>query len=295
MTAKHYALTVIIAEEMALQNLPGIFLNLQPERHPSVEFLVCSNSDLSQLSAVPDKENVRIIPAQSGSRIPLLWRDGILAARADKVALTTAQCVPSKTWVNQLLAYPLNENQVAVGGAIENVKDDTAVGRMIYLLRYVRYTKARQSGEVEDLAADNALYRKADILAHRDLLEIGFWEPSFHERFIAQGKKMWFDNELIVVHTNCYSSRQFINQRYSHGVEFGMARAKMMRFTKRLLMIGLSPLIPVVFTRKIIARARLDKQFTLGLNGDLFWLLVFVLAWSVGETVGYIKKDEIRS
>ena len=106
---------------------------------------------------------------------------------------------------------------------------------------------------------------------------------------------MTFDNDLVVVHRNCYSTRQFIHQRFSHGIEFGMARAKVMNAPRRLMMIALSPLIPVVFTRKIMAAARRDKQFNLGLNRDMFWLLVFVLAWSIGETVGYAKKQETQS
>jgi hypothetical protein len=286
----HYDLTVIIAEEMASANLRNVFIRLQPENYPAVEFLVCSGSDSSLLGVVPDRQNVRIVRAQSDNRIPLLWRDGIRAAQAEKVALTTAHCVPSNDWLERLLAYPLEGNQVAVGGAIENAQNDTRIGRVIYLLRYVRYTKSRLSGPAEDLAADNALYRKADILAHKDLLEIGFWEPSFHERFLAEGKSMKFDNELIVVHHNCYSAKQFVLQRYSHGVEFGIARAKAMSGAKRLMMIALSPLIPLVFTRKIIAAARRDQRFDLGLNREMGWLLVFVLAWSAGETVGYIKK-----
>jgi hypothetical protein len=56
------------------------------------------------------------------------------------------------------------------------------------------------------------------------------------------------------------------------------------------MMIALAPLIPVVFTRKIMASARQDNRFNLGLNREMGWLLVFVLAWSAGEAVGYIRK-----
>lgn len=286
----NYELTVIIAEEMATANLQRIFRVLQPENYPRVEFLVCSGSDRSLLCDVPVRANIRIIPAQSDNRIPVLWADGIRAAKAEKVALTTAHCVPRTDWLDRLLAYPLDGIQVGVGGAIENANNDARIDRAIYLLRYARYTVARPSGLAEDLAADNALYRKADILAHEDLLKIGFWEPSFHERFLAEGKSLEFDNKLIVVHHNCYTAKQFVRQRYSHGIEFGAARAKAMTGAKRLMMITLSPLIPVVFTRKVMAYARQDKRFNLALKRDMGWLLVFILAWSAGETVGYIKK-----
>ncbi len=286
-----YKLTVVIAEEMAVANLVEVFDHLQPERYPDVEFLICTASDNLLLSGVPQAVNVRVIPAEPGTRIPLLWRDGIRKAEADKVALTTAHCIPSKQWIEQLLAYDLTDNFVAVGGAIENVKNDNPVGRAIYILRYVNYTKARASGEVQDIAADNALYRKADILRHKDLLDIGFWEPSFHKRFISDGMKMRFDNELTVAHRNRYSVKQFMTQRFSHGIEFGMERAKSMTLAKRLMMIGLSPLIPLVFLRKIMNKTRFDNQFKLRFNLDFFWLFVFILAWALGETIGYGKRS----
>jgi len=144
---------------------------------------------------------------------------------------------------------------------------------------------------VQDIAADNALYRKADILRYEDLLDIGFWEPSFHKRFISDGMKMHFENSLIVVHRNCYSVKQFMNQRYSHGIEFGMERAKSMTLAKRLMMIGLSPLIPLMFLKKIMNKARLDDQFKLRFSLDFLWLFVFILAWALGETIGYGRRS----
>lgn len=288
---KSYELTVIIAEEMALANLPEIFKRLKPERYPDVEFLLCSGSSMSLLVGVPDEDNVRIVQTSRGSRIPLLWRDGIRAARAEKVALTTAHCIPSETWLDQLLTYSLDGNQVAFGGAIANIENDNSIGRMVYLLRYVRFTNVKENGSTDDIAADNAIYRKADILEHDDLLEVGFWEPSFHRRFLNEGKVIQFDNTLLMVHKNCYSARQFICQRYSHGVEFGKARRKLLSPFRRMAMIGLSPLIPVIFIMKIMATARCDKKFSFGFNRDILWLLVFVLAWSAGETIGYIEKD----
>lgn len=296
MTAGHkveavsYALTVIIAEEMAVNNLAAIFLVLQPQLYTNVEFLVCSASDPALLDDVPIADNVRIIVTDVGARIPLLWRDGIEQAGAEKLALTTAQCIPSAGWIKKLLDYSLSDKDVAVGGAISNRENDNAVGRAIYLLRYVNYTQAKSSAMVDDIAADNAVYSKAAIMAHPDLLQLGFWEPSFHQRFIAEGRRMKFDNTLEVVHSNCYSVKQFCAQRYSHGVEFGRARAKSMLLFKRLIMIVLSPLIPLVFLRKILVKARCDRQFNFAPDRDFFWLMVFILAWAAGETVGYIKK-----
>ena len=286
---QRYELTVIIAEEIAVANLGDIFKHLDPKQFPTVEFILCSEKDLSSLSCVPEVSNVRFIQSAPGARIPLLWRDGICAAESDWVALSTAHCIPSITWVKQLLAYDLSKDRVAVGGAIANVASSDAIGRAIYLLRYVNYTEAKSSGQVDDLAADNALYRKADIMAHDDLLDIGFWEPSFHERFIKSGLTMQFDSELLVFHQNRYSVRQFMKQRFDHGIEFGMERAKTMSLAKRMMMILLAPVIPFVFLRKILRTAKKDPQFDNGRSRYFGWVLVFLVSWSLGEVIGYGK------
>lgn len=286
-----YALTIVVAEELALANVSAVMEALSPAKYPQVEFLLCSKHDFSNFENYASQNNVRYIAPRDGDRIPLLWRDGILAASAERVALTTAHCVPSETWVNDLLKIPLSGSETAVGGSIENRPNDNAIGRAIYLLRYVRYTPVHRSGETDDIAADNAIYRRSDILKNRDLLEIGFWEPSFHERYIEQGLSFRFDNSLRVVHHNCYSCAGFMAQRFSHGVEFGQARARQMSWLKRLAMFLAFPLIPIVFGKKILNQAKTDPQFRFGLDIQWFYFLLFLFAWSLGEALGYVKRD----
>lgn len=283
-----YDVTVIIAEELAAGNLQRVFAALDPGRRPRVEFIVCSSSPVAALPGVPELDNVRVLQAAGNARIPVLWRDGIKAASAAYVALTTAHCVPAVDWLDRLLSYDLAGELVAVGGAIENRQGDCAHGRAIHMLRYVRYPKARPATLTSDLAADNAIYRKAAIMAYPELLELGFWEPSFHERFVAGGLVMRYDPELVVIHHNQYGVRQFMAQRYEHGIEFGAARAEAMSTARRCLMLCLSPLIPFVFGRKILTQAH-SYGLRIGSATEAGWLVVFLLAWSVGETLGYLR------
>lgn len=283
------SLSVVIAVQMAQQNLPEIMQRLTCERHPEVEFLVCyadADPDVPRLLA--NQANIRVLHGLPGSLIPHLWRDGILAARHAAVAITTAHCIPDENWLQCLLQANL-QGVAGIGGVFENHADSDAKGWAIFLLRYIAYAPPQAARRIEEIAADNALYRRADILRHEDLLRNGFWEPSFHARFRAGGLPLALDPRLRVIHHNRYGARQFFGQRFAHGREFGLARAARLPWFKRILLIVLSPLLPLVFLRKIITAASRQPQHRRQLRRAFPWLLFFLLGWGLGEARGYLE------
>lgn len=287
-----YKLSVIIAVQYAQQNLPEIVDKLKPIAHPDVEFLFCStDADPATEELLAEFENIRVISGQRGSLIPHLWRDGIIEAQAEKLALGTAHCIPEENWVEQLLAADMT-SLPGIGGVIENDSASGARDWAIYLLRYISFAPPLQKTAVAEIAADNAIYRKADIIKHQDLLKNGFWEPSFHARFRKAGLTLALDPGLCVVHRNLYSSGQFFSQRLSHGKEFGLARAKEISRTKRLLLIVLSPFLPVLFLRKIVTAVIRHGRYKSKLLIAFPWLLLFLLAWGLGEAQGYLAASK---
>ncbi len=286
MTAR--SLSVVVAVQMAQENLPEIMRHLACERHPDVEFLVChADADPDVPRLLTDQGNVRVLQGSPGSLIPHLWRDGILAARNATVAVTTAHCIPDESWVACLLEADMRD-VAGIGGVIRNHPDSDAKGWAIFLLRYISFAPPQAARPVEEIAADNAAYRREDILRHQDLLQDGFWEPSFHSRFRAAGQALVLDPRLRVVHRNRYGAWQFFGQRFAHGRQFGRARAAGLHWVKRMLLIALSPLLPLVFLRKIVRSARRQSQHRRQLRGALPWLLFFLLGWGLGEARGYV-------
>lgn len=282
----HYRLSVIIAEENAAENLPDILRATAPELHRDVEFIISSSSAVAGVPAAATDENVRWLAAEG--RIPLLWRDGILAASADTVALTTAHCIPAPDWIDGLLRIHLEGDLVAVGGAIANPEDAGPLGWAIYLLRYFPYRPHGERRQVQEIAADNSLYLRAAILNHRDLLQPGFWEPTFHRCFHREGRSLHFDPQLVVWHHNRYTTRQFCRQRMDHGFAFGTDRAARMSHGKLLVMTLLSPAIPPVFLSKVLARIRGDRACVPAAIRSLPLLVIFACAWGLGEGKAYL-------
>jgi hypothetical protein len=287
-------LSIIVGIQHAQDNLANIMDALRPAAYPQVEFLFCYTSADPDVPALVGKEGrVRVLRSLDGSLIPHLWRDGILAARGERLATTTAHCIPAADWVEALLAADLGQPAV-LGGTIENHPQSDARGCAIFLQRYSAFAPPQTKHEVRDPAADNALYRRQDLLRHRDLLPGGFWEPSVHDRFRAEGLHLALDPNLRVVHHNRYSARQFMRQRLAHGREFGFTRARGRPLSRRLALLLLAPAVFPLILGRILRRAFGKPILRKQLATAWFWLPVFLLAWVVGEGLGYLASVRAR-
>ena len=279
-------LSIVVGVQHAQDNVVEILGALAPGLHPQVEVLFCHTATDPDVPAlVAAQPQVRVVRGPAGSLIPHLWRDGIMAARGERVATITAHCVPTADWVDRLIAADIDNT--AVGGVIENDANADAKARAVFLLRYAAFAPPETKRYVPDLAADNAVYRRSDLLRHDDLLRLGFWEPSFHSRFRAEGIRLLLDPALRIIHRNCYTAREFVAQRFAHGKEFGLSRGRGRSLARRLLLIFLAPgIFPVLMYRRVTG-SRQKPELRKQLKGAWVWLAIFTLAWAAGETCGY--------
>lgn len=286
-------LSIVVGVQHAQDNVVEILGALAPGLHPQVEVLFCyTAADPGVPALVAAQPQVRVVRGPAGSLIPHLWRDGIMAARGERVATITAHCVPTADWVDRLIAADIDNT--AVGGVIENDANADAKARAVFLLRYAAFAPPETKRYVPDLAADNAVYRRSDLLRHDDLLRLGFWEPSFHSRFRAEGIRLLLDPALRIIHRNCYTAREFVAQRFAHGKEFGLSRGRGRSLARRLLLIFLAPgIFPVLMYRRVTG-SRQKPELRKQLKGAWVWLAIFTLAWAAGETCGYFTSLKDR-
>tara|TARA_R110002095_G_scaffold203314_3_gene185190 strand:+ start:342 stop:1238 length:897 start_codon:yes stop_codon:yes gene_type:complete len=282
------AVSIVVAVEHATQNIAAIIDKINPAIHKEIELIFCfTDADKGLIEGLEKTDNIVLIHNNLDCRIPHLWRDGIRASQANLVALTTAHCIPSEDWVSRLLSIELPSNVAGIGGAIINDNKASAMDWAIYFLRYINYSAPKETMVAYDIAADNAIYNRADIMQYETLLTNGFWEPSFHEVFIKSGKNLRIDPTLVVTHHNAYTAKQFYKQRFEHAKEFGLTRAKGFTFQKRLCYFFMSPVLPLIFLTKIIRTAKKNGQSHQRIGHALPWLLYFLLAWGSGEALGY--------
>lgn len=279
------SLAIIVAVKDAEANLAAILRRLAPKEHLEVEFIFCVAGSDAPAPPTPSP-NVRVVFAAPESLVPHLWRDGILLARADSVALTTAHCIPAPEWVERLLQADTGR-WPGIGGIIDNDPAASAANWAVFFLRYLAFAPPRKAGIVGDLAADNAVYRRAAILAHPDLLAIGFWEPSFHHRFQAAGEALYLEPSIAVIHHGLGSPWRFVGHRYAHGREYGLARASAQLLATRFLLLAASPIVPLLTMARIFRRIFARSRYARHLLRSLPWLCLFVMAWAAGEARGY--------
>ncbi len=285
-------LSLVIAVQGAQANLADTLAALPPDPDGAVEVLICHAADDPVPMDGTPRSDLRRIAGDNGALIPELWRDGILAARGDWVATLTLHCPPRGDWLARALHLIRTEagpQHAGFGGAILRGPDPDRTTRAIHLLRYADADVGPGAGRraVTDVSADNALYRRAPVLACADLLPDGFWEPAYHQRFAEAGLILELVPDLVAVHRNRYSVRGFARQRRRHGRVFGRHRVAAATLGWRALMVAASPATVLVFaakqTRKILARPTLRTDFP----SAALLLYLFMLNWCLGEAAGY--------
>src|SRR4051794_14836381 len=94
-------LSIVVAVKDGASNVPALLAALN-NRDGGTEVILCCagsadcSSDVSQFS----------FPAEA--LVPTLWSEGILRARGNRVALTTAQFIPADYWVERLQSADLD-------------------------------------------------------------------------------------------------------------------------------------------------------------------------------------------
>ena len=293
-------ISVVVAVQHAQANLPAILAALGPGMADGrAEVLICHAADdpvdlgpvdLGPVS-LPPQTGLRVLTGAAGALIPELWRDGILAASADIVATVSAHCLPDADWLDVACGLDMvgadMTGLAGIGGLIVNDPGSDAVGAAIHLLRYHAYATAKAPRAEKEIAADNALYLRAEILACADLLPGGFWEPAFHARFRLRGLGLQLHPALVVRHANRDTPGQFMRQRRRHGYHFGLSRALAAPPARRWLMLLTSPAAFPVFALKLTRSVWRDPVLRRCWWRAAPWLYLFMANWCWGEMRGY--------
>jgi hypothetical protein len=279
-------LSVVVAVKEASASLQAAVDALSAAMRPGVEVVFAvAGATPEPLRALPN--GWRVIEAGADSLVPHLWRDGLAVVRAPRVAFTNSQFAPPPGWIEALLDADL-ERRAAVGGPIAMAEGAGAAAWAVYFLRYSAFAPPIEAGPVREVAADNAVYRRAALTAHPDLLAEGFWEPAFHARFRAEGLGLALDPRLVSTFAGAEPPARFMRHRFAHGRAYGIERARGVPLARRLALAVASPAVPAVLVWRIVRRARRDRAYAAPLARAFPWLLAFACAWASGEARGYL-------
>ena len=236
---------------------------------------------------------VTILPFNKETLIPELWSAGILASKGDIVATTTTSFIPSDNWIEKIVDE-LSNNYDGVGGAIENHPSGTLSDWGLYFCRYSNYMLPFQGKMLNDIPADNAAYRRDVLMKYENMIKNGFWENFINAEMVKEGYKLYLSPNIVNVHKKSFGPWTFAKQRFLHGVRYGCERSKNFSSVKKIFFALASPIIPLLYLKRIGARIWNKKRHIGKFILSLPILLFFLISWSVGEGCGYLCIKDVE-
>lgn len=289
MTTPAPTLSVVVAGHEARATVDACLQALSAQAGDEVEVIVVDNSVDGTADVVRARyPHVRLLRAEAGLPIPVLWTRGIEASRAPVVALTTAHFRPADDWVAQIRTAMAGD-AAAVGGAIENDAAGSTTDWAVYFCRYSRYMRPDEARPDLDLPGDNAAYRRAALEPCRATWAEGFWEPDVHAAMAAAGETLWRRPSILVHHLHSFDARGFIRNRLQHGTAYGEGRGRGLTAAGRLLHLARIPLVPAVLLARAVGDVRRRGRHRARLARALPLMAVFYTAWAVGEAAGMLR------
>lgn len=281
--------SVVVASHNARASIEACLTALEAQRPEDAEIIVVDNSTDGTTEIIKKQfPHISLVVEPPSALIPELWQVGIRQSTAEIVAITTAHCFPGKDWVIRILQAhkaPVS----AIGGAIENDESTGIIDWAVYFCRYSQYMLPFSEGFVAEIPGDNASYKRVHLDRCRHAWRNGFWEPAVHAELKKAGLKLLLTPLIIVYHKRSFGFWEFMKQRFQHGMAFGIWRVSQLAGPKQVFYIIFSPMIPLILlariARQVMVKRRHWEQFLVSLP----FLVPFLLAWSIGELVGYLR------
>lgn len=245
------------------------------------------------LETLPLKRSpaLTIVQASKNALVPEMWGQGIIRASGSTIALLDPYFVINDGWfeaVDKLKNLP--SNIAGIGGPIRPKGTADLKDWACFFCRYSRFLSARS--DVEDIAGDNACYRRENLLKYSFVNHNGFWETIFHNQLKEEGLTIKLCSEMAVHQLPGVDPIKFFLERIRHGFHFGSTREDVYGFS-RSIRIATSPLIVPFLVSRIARRvARHDRGMLAKLVLSLPWLTFFLIGWTIGESFGYCKRLE---
>ena len=290
------SLAVVVAlTDPAIPHLGASLARVAQEAGPLGEVLLIDASGRLEATELAERfANVRVITRPVGRLAPSLWRDGLLATDADLVALTTAQMVPRRGWLDGLKARMEETGAAGVGGPIEPGPRLGATDQAVALLRYANYFPAPPGPSQIDPPGDNALYRRDRLMDVESSWLDGFWEVEVHEALRERGESLAMSDRAVVTFLGGVGLATMAHQRFRHARRYAVGRSAGLGTMTRLARVVAAPLVPPLLGWRIFRALRARGASLAPWLPALLPMAWLASAWAIGEGVGTWSHDRKR-
>lgn len=228
---------------------------------------------------------VTVFPVSPTTSIPQMRAIGMLAAAAPTVAVIEDHVIVRPGWAAAMHAARTDEARV-VGGHLINTATDNVVDWAAWLCEYHHLATPMPAGVVDAMHGNHTVYDRALLHRHRGVIESGQWEGALHAAIQSEGVSLWSRPDIVAGHRKHYSVWEYTSQRFWYSRAYAALRATTMPAVQRLIYGATALALPPLLLLRIIRKIRTSDVYRPHLVRSLPLLLLFVVAWGVGETVG---------
>lgn len=212
---------------------------------------------------------------------------GLAAARGEFVAIVEDRGAPRPSWARTAVGLHRDVEAAAVGGAIEQ-HSGGVVSRALYYCDFGRYQLPFAAGERSYVSDVNVCYRRGSLEATRSIWQDEFHETTVHWALRRRGERLWASPDLVVDHyRDGVGLAQAMRERVAWGRLFGHTRAIEVGRAARLAYAFTTPVLPLLLLTRLV-RQRVARRRGPGFVSAAPAILLLLVAWSVGEGLGYL-------
>ena len=284
-------LSVIVTSYRSPQILEACLASLSAQADAS-EIVVadCSPDDPTETvrSRFPA---VRVIHAPHKLTVPALRWSAVPFTNGQIIAAVEGRSVPASDWCAELLrTHAQHPEAPAVGGPVVLKPHASLFDWGLYFCEFAPFAPPIAARALPQLSGANLSYKRAALLAARDIIDAGKWETLLHDRWHRQGKAVAMSSGAVEFRNgmtvgNAFRMRFHYGRAYAAN-RFGGSPLRWIYGAGTLLL----PLVLIARAGRAAYAAGLADRFV----GALPWVVAFHTAWAAGEMVGYLLGASTR-
>lgn len=195
----------------------------------SFEVIVVDDGSMDHTAEVVRGFPVRLLQHDMNRGSTAARNTGVKVAQGEWIAFTDSDCVPSRRWLDLLLAAarsdPTPSAVTGVAGRIVGFPSDAQAARFASLTGHLDTERQLGHPTFPYAYMPNVMYRRAAIDAAGGFDETMrvYATPEFHQRVMSNhGGRMLFEPRSVVLHRHPETWRQYWRQQVGYGAGYGM-------------------------------------------------------------------------
>ncbi len=285
-------LTVVVAAWTGQESLQRCLRSLLSQVLPGEDQIIVARNFADEVEEpfTADFSTVSDLRFAHDTTVPTLRAAGLAAANGNVVAFLEDHCICVPGWRDAIMAahdLPVD----AVGGPVELAPGGRPLDWAVYFYDYARFAPPLVSGPVYSLSGANMSFKNSFLAGLGTVLQDGVMEVILEQESNRRGTATYMASGAVVIHAKQHSFVGAVVLAFALAQGYASRRVLGKGTLQRLVYSSVTPLLPLLLTVRIVAAILRTKRNVVRLTIALPWLVTLVVAWSLGEFVGYLAGE----